>query len=318
MLEIKDLLGLAEMRAQDISRILDITEAFKEILHRPIKKVPTLRGKTVVTLFYEPSTRTRLSFELAAKRMGADVSNMSVSGSSIEKGESLKDTVRTIEAMGVDMIIIRHKQAGAPHLVARTIKGSVINAGDGAHEHPTQGLLDLYTIKEKKGHIKGLHVAIVGDVTHSRVARSDIWGLTKLGAKITLVGPPTLIPPFVEKLGDKSPNSKVSISYSLDRIIPQVDVLYILRLQMERQKKGLFPSLQEYIKLYGISKERLAKARSDCLVMHPGPMNIGVEITEEVATSLQSAVEDQVLNGVAVRMAVLNLFLGGGHHEEDL
>lgn len=318
MLHTKDLLGLAEMRAQDISKILDMTETFKEVLHRPIKKVPTLRGKTVVTLFYEPSTRTRLSFELAAKRMGADVSNMSISGSSVEKGESLKDTVRTIEAMGVDMIIIRHKQAGAPHLIARTIKGSVINAGDGAHEHPTQGLLDLYTIKEKKRHIKGLHVAIVGDITHSRVARSDIWGLTKLGAKITLVGPPTLIPPHIEKLGDNSHAGKLTISHSLDNVLPNVDVLYVLRLQMERQRKGLFPSLQEYIKLYGISSSRLKKAKPGCLVMHPGPMNIGVEITEEVATSLQSAVEKQVLNGVAVRMAVLNLFLGGAHHEADL
>lgn len=317
MLQTKDLLGLAEMRARDISKILDMTEAFKEILQRPIKKVPTLRGKTVVTLFYEPSTRTRLSFELAAKRMGADVSNMSISGSSVEKGESLKDTVRTIEAMGVDMIIIRHKQAGAPHLVARTIKGSVVNAGDGAHEHPTQGLLDLYTIKEKKGDIKGLHVAIVGDIAHSRVARSDIWGLTKLGAEVTLVGPSTLMPPYIDQLGEKhtSGENKVSISHSLDAVLPHVDILYILRLQLERQKKGLFPSLQEYIKLYGISKERLTKARPDCLVMHPGPMNIGVEITEEVATSLQSTVEDQVLNGVAVRMAVLNLFLGGTHHE---
>lgn len=320
MLQTKDLLGLAEVHAQDISKILDMTEAFKEVLHRPIKKVPTLRGKTVVTLFYEPSTRTRLSFELAAKRMGADVSNMSISGSSVEKGESLKDTVRTIEAMGVDMIIIRHKQAGAPHLVARTVKGSVVNAGDGAHEHPTQGLLDLYTIKEKKGHIKGLHVAIVGDITHSRVARSDIWGLTKLGAKVTLVAPPTLLPPHIEKLGDKGSTStgKITISHSIDEVLPHVDVLYILRLQMERQKKGLFPSLQEYIKLYGISKERLKKAKPDCLVMHPGPMNIGVEITEEVATSLQSAVEEQVLNGVAVRMAILNLFLGGTQHEADL
>lgn len=303
----KDLLGLEETSPEQIGQILDATEAFKEVLSRPIKKVPTLRGKTLVTLFYEPSTRTRMSFELAGKRMGADVSNIAVSTSSVQKGETLKDTARTLEAMGTDLIIIRHGQAGAPHLVARTVKASVINAGDGAHEHPTQGLLDLFTIREKKGKIAGLHVAIVGDITHSRVARSNIWGLIKMGAKVTLVGPPTLIPPLVEKMG-------VDVSYPLDPILPSVDVLYVLRLQLERQKRGLIPTIQEYIQHYGISKERLGRAKPDVLVMHPGPMNVGLEITEEVATSLNSAIEEQVLNGVAVRMALLN-FLLGGHHE---
>lgn len=304
----KDLLGLQEARKDDIEFVLQNTEAFKEVLRRPIKKVPTLRGKTVVTLFYEPSTRTRLSFELAAKRMGADVCSISPSGSSIQKGESLKDTARTIEAMGADCIIVRHSQSGAPHLVARTVKASVINAGDGSHEHPTQGLLDLYTIREKKGRIEGLNVVIVGDVAHSRVARSNIWGLTKLGAHVTLVAPPTLIPPYIESTG-------VQISYHLDQVLPKADVLYILRLQLERQKKGLFPSLQEYIRYYGVTSERLRNAREDLLVMHPGPMNVGVEVTEEVATSLCSVIEEQVTNGVAVRMALLNILLGGRHED---
>ncbi len=298
----KDLLGLEETSTEEIKFYLDTAETFKEILSRPIKKVPTLRGKTIVTLFYEPSTRTRMSFELAGKRMGADLSNISVSGSSIEKGESLKDTVRTIEAMGIDMIIIRHGKAGAPHLAAKTIKASVVNAGDGAHEHPTQGLLDLFTIQEKKRRIDGLNILIIGDIAHSRVARSDIWGITKMGGRVTVCGPPTLIPVEIEKMG-------VDISYSLDSILPQADVIYILRLQLERQKKGLFPSIQEYIDYYAITKERLARAKSDVLIMHPGPMNIGLEITEDVATSSHSVIEEQVLNGVAVRMAVLNYLL---------
>jgi aspartate carbamoyltransferase catalytic subunit len=306
----KDFLGLAEAPAEQIRHILDTTEVFKEVLSRPIKKVPTLRGKTIITLFYEASTRTRMSFELAGKRMGADVSNIAVATSSVAKGESLKDTGRTLQAMGADCIIIRHSQAGAPHLLARTVKASVINAGDGSHEHPTQGLLDLFTIREKKGKIAGLHVGIVGDIAHSRVARSNLWGLTKLGARVTLIGPPTLIPPFIEKFG-------AAVSYSLDDVLPSLDVLYILRLQLERQKKGLFPTLQEYREQYGVSKERLMRAKPDVLVMHPGPMNIGLEITEDVAVSLNSAIEEQVLNGVAVRMALLNLLLGGKEHEDS-
>lgn len=307
----KDFLGLEETPPEQIGQILDATEAFKEVLSRPIKKVPTLRGKTIVTLFYEASTRTRMSFELAGKRMGADVSNIAVSTSSVTKGESLKDTARTLQAMGADCIIIRHGQSGAPHLVAKTVKAGVINAGDGSHEHPTQGLLDLFTIREKKGTIAGLHVAIVGDITHSRVARSDIWGLTKLGAKVTLVGPPTLIPPYIEQMG-------VDVSYSLDEVLPHIDVLYMLRLQLERQKKGLFPTIQEYRERFGISREKLEKyAKRDVLVMHPGPMNVGLEITEEVAVSLNSAIEEQVLNGVAVRMALLNFLLGGRDHENN-
>lgn len=306
----KDLLGLEETSEKEIRFFLDSTETFKEVLSRPIKKVPTLRGKTIVTLFYEPSTRTRMSFELAGKRMGADVSNIAVSGSSIEKGESLKDTIRTIEAMGTDLIIIRHGKAGAPHLAAKTTNACVINAGDGAHEHPTQGLLDLFTIQEKKGKIAGLHVLIVGDIAHSRVARSDIWGLTKMGAKVTVCGPPTLIPVEITKMG-------VSVSYDLNSVLPSADVIYILRLQLERQKKGLFPSIQEYIQYYAITKERLAQAKTDALIMHPGPMNIGLEITEEVATSIHSAIQEQVFNGVAIRMAVLNYLLGGKEHEVD-
>lgn len=308
LLHSKHLLGLKESTPEDIRLLLDQTEAMKEILSRPIAKVPTLRGKTVMTLFYEPSTRTRMSFEIAAKRMGADVSSMAVQTSSVTKGESLKDTVRTLEAMGADLIIIRHGMAGAPHLAARTVRGSIVNAGDGWHEHPTQGLLDLFTIQERKGRIEELHVAIVGDIKHSRVARSDIWGLKHMRARVTLVGPPTLIPPEIAETG-------VEISHSLDRVLPTVDVLYILRLQLERQKKGLFPSVQEYIRLYGVDEKRVARARPDVLVMHPGPMNVGLEITEGVATSLASAVEQQVENGVAVRMAVLNSLLGGRKDE---
>jgi aspartate carbamoyltransferase catalytic subunit len=311
LLHSRHLLGLKESTPEEIRLILETTDAMKEILSRPINKVPTLRGKTVVTLFFETSTRTRMSFELAAKRMGADVSSLAVATSAVQKGESLKDTIRTIEAMGCDCLIIRHSQSGAPHLAARTGHASVINAGDGQHEHPTQGLLDLYTIRERKGRIQGLHVAIVGDVRHSRVARSDIWGLKHMGARVTLVGPPTLIPPEIAETG-------VEVSHDLDSVLPAIDVLYILRIQLERMKKAFFPSVQEYIKLYGVHGERLARARSDLLVMHPGPMNIGLEITEEVATSMSSAVEQQVLNGVAVRMAVLNLLLTGGRKTDEV
>ncbi|MFH1452770.1 MAG: aspartate carbamoyltransferase catalytic subunit [Armatimonadota bacterium] len=300
----KDFLGIFDLPKKELEYLLNQTPIYKEILARPIKKVPVLRGKTIVTLFYEPSTRTRMSFELAGKRLSADMSNIAVSSSAVAKGENLKDTVRTIEAMGVDAIIIRHSQAGAPHLAALNTKASVINAGDGTHEHPTQTLLDLYTIMEKKEKIKGLHVGIVGDIAHSRVAKSDIYGFKKLGAKVTLIAPPTLLPAEVDKFG-------VDVSYNLDKVLPELDVLYILRLQLERQAKGLFPSLLEYIKLYGVHKDRLKKCKDDILVMHPGPMNIGVEISEEVATCVSSGVIEQVSNGVAVRMALLNHLLGG-------
>lgn len=307
----KDLLGLEDTSVEEIASILDSTEAFKEVLTRPIKKVPTLRGKTIVTLFYEPSTRTQMSFELAGKRMGADVSNISVPSSSVQKGESLRDTARTLEAMGADMIILRHSQAGAPHLVARKVKASVINAGDGAHEHPSQGLVDLFTIREKKGKIEGLQIAIIGDIAHSRVARSNIWGLSKMGAKVTVVGPPTLIPPYIEQMG-------VDVAYNPMDVLPHMDVLYILRIQLERQKEHLFPTLMEYKERYGISQEKLAHAKSDVLILHAGPMNTGIEITEDVAVSLQSAIQEQVLNGIAVRMALCNQLLGGPNNGENI
>lgn len=300
----KDLLGIETMTREHIQLILETADAFREVLDRPIKKVPTLRGRTVVTLFYEPSTRTRMSFELAAKRMGADVSSVAVASSSVQKGESLKDTVRTLEAMGADCIIMRHSQAGSAELASRTVKASVINGGDGAHEHPTQALLDLFTIQENKRKFDGLNVVMVGDIAHSRVARSNIWGLTRMGAKVTLVGPPTLLPVDVERMG-------VEVSNHLDPVIGKADVLYLLRIQKERQDRCLIPSIAEYIRCYGVDAERMAKARRDVLVMHPGPMNVGLEISEEVATSTASVIEAQVTNGVAVRMAVLHLLLGG-------
>lgn len=304
----RDLICINDLSTDEIHEILNSTEAYREILQRDIKKVPTLRGKTIVTLFYEASTRTRMSFELAAKRMGADVSNISVATSAVKKGENLKDTIRTIEAMGVDAIIMRHWQSGAPYLASKVTKASIINGGDGAHAHPTQALLDMYTIKSKKKNIKNLNIAIIGDITHSRVARSNILALNKLGAKVTLIAPPTLMPSGIEKMN-------VDLSYTLDDIIGKFDVLYVLRIQLERQQSGLFPSVQEYIQLYSINSERLKKAKRDVLVMHPGPMNIGLEITEEVATSLASTVQEQVHNGVAVRMSVLNYLLGGKTYE---
>lgn len=299
----KDFLNIADTSKEELEFLLSEVPVYKEILSRPIKKVPALRGKTIVTLFYEPSTRTRMSFELAGKRLSADVSNIAASSSAVAKGENLKDTVRTIQAMEVDAIIMRHSQAGAAHLAAKTADCSIINAGDGANEHPTQALLDMYTILEKKKQIKNLTVGIIGDISHSRVAKSDIYALSKLGARTICIAPPTLIPPCIEDL-------KVTVSYNLDKILPSLDVLYILRLQLERQAKGLFPSILEYIKLYGITSSRLKKCKHDALVMHPGPMNIGLEISEDAATSLYSAVTEQVSNGVAVRMALLNYLLG--------
>jgi len=301
----KDLLGLEYLTKEEIELILETAVPFKDLFTRSVKKVPTLRGKTVVLLFYEPSTRTRTSFELAAKRLSADVINITVSASSVVKGEGLIDTGKTLEAMKSDFVVIRHGMSGAPNVLARNITASVINAGDGLHEHPNQGLLDIFTIRDKKKRIKGLKVVIVGDILHSRVAKSNIWGLTKLGAEVCVVGPATLIPQGIEKLG-------VKVSYHLEDALPSADVVNILRVQLERQQQSyFFPSLHEYTLLYGITKERLALAKKDVLVMHPGPLNRGIEISSEVANGSSSVIEEQVTNGIAVRMAVLYL-LGGG------
>lgn len=300
----KDLLGLEELSAGEIQFILDTAESFKEVSLRPIRKVPALRGKTIVNLFFEPSTRTRISFELAAKRLSADTINISASTSSTVKGETFKDTARNIEAMKVDVIIMRHSLPGAPHFLARVVSPSLINAGDGAHEHPTQGLLDLFTIREKKGKIKGLKVVIIGDIAHSRVARSNIWGLIKLGAEVAVVGPATLIPPEIEKMG-------VRVYYRVDEAIREADVINVLRIQLERQGGGLLPSLREYRQLFGINRERLKAACPHALIMHPGPINRGIELDPDVADGPYSVILDQVTNGLAVRMAVLYLLAGG-------
>lgn len=305
----KDVLGLEDLTAEEISLILDTAESMKEVLKREIKKVPTLRGRSVVTLFYEPSTRTRTSFELAAKYLGADTTSIAVATSSVQKGESLRDTARTIEAMAADVIIIRHSAAGAPHQLARWVSSRVINAGDGAHEHPTQALLDLYTIREKKGGFRGLKVAILGDIAHSRVARSNIWGLTKLGAEVRVVGPATLMPPDIHNLG-------VKVYYNWEEGLKDVDVINVLRIQLERQKKGLFPSIREYTRLYGLDEEKLQVASPDVLVLHPGPVNRGVEISAEVQDGHHAAINEQVTNGVAVRMALLYLLMTGGEKDE--
>lgn len=307
----KDLLGIRELTADQINYILDSAAVCKDIFNRDLKKVPTLRGKTVVTLFFEPSTRTRTSFEIAGKWMSADVVNLTVSSSSVAKGESFVDTAKTIEAMGVDLIIIRHSLAGTPKLLADSVKAHVINAGDGAHEHPTQALLDLFTIREHKERISGLKVVIVGDILHSRVAKSNIWGLTKLGARVSVVGPPTLIPPGIEDLG-------VTVETDLDQALADADVVNILRIQLERQSKAYFPTLREYSRLYGMNLSRLSKAKPDLLILHPGPANLGVEISEEVSTHCQSVITKQVTNGVAVRMALLYLLTGGGNQDEIL
>jgi aspartate carbamoyltransferase catalytic subunit len=303
LLRRKDVLGLQEMERDEIETVLRNAASFKEILSRPIKKVPTLRGKSVVTLFYENSTRTRTSFELAAKMLSADAVNISASSSSVAKGESLKDTALTLEAMGMDLIVIRHPTSGAPKYVADTVAIPVINAGDGTHEHPTQGLLDLFTLRETKGRIEGLKVLIVGDITHSRVARSNIWGLMKLGAEVRLCGPRTLLPPGIEKLGAR-------VYGRLEDAIEGVDVVNVLRIQLERQQKGLFPTLREYSERFGVNPRRLERAASDVTVMHPGPMNRGVEISPEVADAGYSVITAQVTNGVAVRMALLYLLIG--------
>lgn len=299
----KDLLGLEELDAEEITTILDTTEAFRGVLDRPIKKVPTLRGKTVANLFFEPSTRTRISFELAEKRLSADSLNFSSSTSSVVKGETLKDTVQNIEAMGVDFVVMRHGASGSPHYIARNVQASVVNAGDGSHEHPTQGLLDMFTIRRKLGKLKGVKVAIIGDIAHSRVARSNIWGLTKLGAEVRVCGPSTLTPCDIEKMG-------VSWTWRVEEALEGVDVVNILRIQKERQTANLLPSLREYALYFGVNSERLKKAKPNVIIMHPGPMNRGVEIAQEVAEDGRNVILDQVTNGVATRMAVLYLLNG--------
>jgi aspartate carbamoyltransferase catalytic subunit len=300
----KDLLGITELSPSEIVYILDTASKFKEISSRRIKKVPTLRGKTVVNLFFEPSTRTRASFEIAAKRLSADTINISKSSSSVEKGETLLDTVRTLNSMRPDVVIIRHEAAGAVHFIAQRIQAAVINAGDGWHEHPTQALLDLFTIREHKGRIKGLKVSIIGDILHSRVARSAILGLSKLGAEIRVTGPETLVPPQIESLGAK-------IFPHLKEGIKDADVIMLLRLQTERHKSFFFiPSLREYSQIYGLNRKNISYAASDVIVMHPGPINRGVEIEPEVADGSRSVILDQVENGVAIRMAVLYLLAG--------
>ena len=299
----KDLLGMQDLDAAEIIGVLDTASSMKEIAAREIKKVPTLRGKTVVNLFYESSTRTRTSFEIAGKWLSADVINFSASGSSAEKGESLLDTARNIEAMSPDVVVVRHRAAGAPALLARHLRCGVVNAGDGAHEHPTQALLDLLTIREKKGHLEGLNVTIVGDITHSRVARSDIYGMRKMGITVTVAGPPTLIPAQCQELG-------VKVSHRLEEAIAHADVIVMLRLQHERMQGGFIPSLREYSRVWGLSLAKLERCRPDVLIMHPGPVNRGVELTPEVADSPYSVILDQVANGVAVRMAVLYLLAG--------
>ena len=300
----KDLLGLEDLSADQIRLILDTAEAFKEVSERPIKKVPALRGKTIVNLFFEASTRTRISFEFAEKRLSADTVNVAVQGSSVSKGETLVDTARNLEAMRIDMVVIRHHASGAARFLGERIRSNVINAGDGKHEHPTQGLLDLLTLRDKFGRIEGLKVAICGDVLHSRVARSNIWGLTKLGAEVAVCGPPTLLPTGLDQLG-------VKVFHRIDDAIQWADALNVLRLQLERMEGGFVPSLREYNRIFGVTKERLARAGREVVIMHPGPMNRGVEIDSDVADGAASMILPQVTNGVAVRMAVLYLLAGG-------
>jgi aspartate carbamoyltransferase catalytic subunit len=305
---LEHLITLQDVPAEQITEILKLAKVFKEVNEREVKKVPTLKGKTVANFFFENSTRTKTSFEIASKRLSADVLNLAISTSSVAKGETLIDTIRTIEAMQIDIVVIRHGVSGVPLMLTRNIKSHVINAGDGMHEHPTQGLLDMFTMMDKKGRIEGLTVAIVGDIAHSRVARSNIWGLKKLGAKVRVVGPSTLIPRDVEEMG-------VEVYNDLEKGIKGADVVNILRIQLERMKKHLFPTIREYAMLFGVNTTKLKAAKNDCLVMHPGPMNRGIEISPNVADGPQSVIEEQVTNGVAVRMAVLYL-MGGGKANE--
>ncbi|HVM12298.1 MAG TPA: aspartate carbamoyltransferase catalytic subunit [Actinomycetota bacterium] len=304
----KHLLSATQLSAEEITRILDTADSFREVGTRVIKKVPALRGRTVVNLFLENSTRTRISFEVAAKRLSADVINFSAGGSSVAKGESLKDTALTLQAMGADAIVIRHSSSGAPYTLTRWVDASVLNAGDGTHEHPTQALLDLYTIREHFPSFEGLRVAIVGDILHSRVARSGTHALVAMGAEVTLVGPPTLIPPAAATWG-------ADISHDLDAVLPKLDVCYMLRVQRERQRQQYFPSVREYSRRFGLTRERVAALPEQALIMHPGPMNRGVEIDSDVADLPRSLITDQVTNGIAVRMALLYLILGAGEAE---
>lgn len=296
----KDLLGLEYLSPEEINLILHTAESFKEVTTRKIKKVPALRGKTIVNLFYEPSTRTRISFELAAKRLSADVINIAVESSSVKKGETLIDTGRNIEALKIDIIVVRHGSSGAPNILANSVKASVVNAGDGWHEHPTQALLDMLTLKEKIGALEGKKVSIIGDIRHSRVARSNIWGLTKLGAEVTVCAPEMLIPEGIENMG-------VKVTSDLGEAIKDADAINVLRMQFERDRPLAFPSKIEYFKKYGITKERLKKGKKDIVVMHPGPINRGIEMSSEVADGPNSVILEQVTNGIAVRMAVLYL-----------
>jgi aspartate carbamoyltransferase catalytic subunit len=300
----KHLLDIESLSPEEIVTVLDTARAFKAVGERAIKKVPALRGKTVVNLFVEPSTRTRISFELSEQRLSADIINFTAEASSLKKGETLKDTARNLEALNADFIVMRHSASGAPHFLARVLNSSVINAGDGAHEHPTQALLDAFTIRERKGKIDGLRVTILGDILYSRVARSNIWALTKLGASVTLCGPATLVPRVFERMGCR-------VTYNVEEAIREADIIHLLRIQHERQRKTMFPSINEYASLYGLNDERLALTRPDALVMHPGPINRGVEIDSDIADCNRSVILEQVTNGLAVRMAVLFLVNGG-------
>jgi aspartate carbamoyltransferase catalytic subunit len=300
----KHFLDIQSLSQDEILTVLDTARAFKAVGERAIKKVPALRGKTVINLFVEPSTRTRISFELAAQRLTADVINFTAEASSLKKGETLKDTARNLEALNADIIIIRHSAAGAPHFLSRVVEASVVNAGDGAHEHPSQALLDAFTIRERKGRIEGLKVTILGDILYSRVARSNIWALTKLGACVTLCGPPTLVPRAFEQMGCR-------VTHDVEAAIADADIINLLRIQHERQRKTMFPSLGEYTSLFGLTRDRLQRTKPDALIMHPGPVNRGVEIDSDVADGGRSVILEQVTNGLAVRMAVLFL-VGGG------
>jgi aspartate carbamoyltransferase catalytic subunit len=305
----KDLLDIESLTPDEIVTVLDTARAFKAVGERAIKKVPALRGKTVVNLFVEPSTRTRISFELAEQRLSADIINFSAEASSFKKGETLKDTALNLQALNADFIVIRHSASGAPHFLSRVLDARVINAGDGAHEHPTQALLDAFTIRERKGKIDGLNVTILGDILYSRVARSNIQALTKLGAKVTLCGPSTLVPKTFEQMGCR-------VTYNVDEALREADAIYLLRIQHERQRKTMFPGIGEYTQLFGLNKARLAKTKPDALIMHPGPINRGVEIDSEIADSDRSLILEQVTNGLAVRMAVLFLLNGGKGPQE--
>jgi aspartate carbamoyltransferase catalytic subunit len=303
------LLEIESLTADEIAILLDTARAFKAVGERAIKKTPALRGKTVVNLFIEPSTRTRISFELAAMRLSADVINFTAEASSLKKGETLKDTARNLEALNADIIVMRHSASGAPHFLSRVVNSHIVNAGDGAHEHPTQALLDVFTIREKKGRIEGLNVTILGDILYSRVARSNIWALTKLGAKVTLCGPSTLVPRVFERMGCR-------VTYDVDEAIESADVINLLRIQHERQRQTMFPSIGEYTSLFGLNNARFARTKPDALIMHPGPINRGVEINSEIADCARSVILEQVTNGLAVRMAVLFLICGGKGPQE--